>query len=257
MRAAIILTLMAGMVSLAAEHLSNIELPKSGSVRLTSSVRQNMIHYVLSLKTSDALEITLLAHDVPLTDHPPSEWRALLACEESAEMVVALLEANEFGLVLIQYDLTSRAVKEHHIAAARLLGYMRASGGMLKVNAPNRITLVDPNQKSQSWSVTNGSLISEGGIVYEQGKTLQIGSEKSQANTQTSPLNIPPINVLTSQPPKSPGEVIPESAAEPTPTLPSKKVASSTPWSIIVVLVVGATSLLWLLKRWSGGSQRG
>jgi hypothetical protein len=246
MRTAMILTLMAVLVTLAADQPARIELPKSGSVNLASSVRESATHYVLSLKTSAEAEISLAVHDVPLSDKPPTEWRALLACDENPNMVVALLEVNEFSLMLIQYDLATKAVREHHIAAPRLLADMRASGGTLKVNAPNRITLAAPNQESRSWSVEDGTLIEDGGNALDQGQTLQIGSQRSQAPSNTPAVNTGPAVGSNSIPPVSAAKV--PLVSKPALT-PSEEPASSTLWSIITVLIMVATGLLWLLVK--------
>jgi len=160
-RTALIFMLMAATATFAADTSRRMELPKSGSVILTSSEDKNVTRYFLSLKTSAETEIRLASHEVPRSDSPPSEGRALWSCDENAEAVVVLLDVNDFAMILIQYDLDWKAVKEYRIFAPNILSEMRMSGGDLRVIAPNKITLSAPDREPLSWSVVDDKLIGE------------------------------------------------------------------------------------------------
>lgn len=76
-------------------------------------------------------------------------------------------------------------------------------------------------------------------------KATLSGSEVEQAGPISAPRATP-----TPQPPPVVRPPTPEAPeAKPTPTTPSVETASSTPWSIIVVLIVAALGLLWLLLK--------
>jgi hypothetical protein len=71
---------------------------------------------------------------------------------------------------------------------------------------------------------------------------LALGSSPNDAPKQTAPVVNPPPSVQSPAPKQAP-------EAKPTAPTPSEEPTSSTPWSIIVVLIVAATGLLWLLVK--------
>lgn len=85
-------------------------------------------------------------------------------------------------------------------------------------------------------------------ILYTSSETEGSGSASSK----------PTINPSESQPTRSsvppllsahPASVKKAAEAKPAPTTPSEEPTSSTPWSVIVVLIVAAGGLLWLLLK--------
>lgn len=246
MRGGLILLVLLSSVLFAADYTTRIELPESGSVILTASEDKNTTQYVLSLKTS-VEDIILESHAVPVSAGSSFEWRVLLSCDEDPTMVVALLEANEFSLMLIQYDLVTKRAKKQRVAAAPLLSETRMTQGSLKVNAPNRITLTAPRHEPRSWSVVDGKLIGDDGAVFEQEQTIQFGNQPSEI---TLPKPVRPTSGAMLDA-KTPGSAIPKSPeGKPTPTGPSQKLSLSTLWIVILVLIVVASAVLWLsLKR--------
>lgn len=72
-----------------------------------------------------------------------------------------------------------------------------------------------------------------------RGEAVSGLSTNAATTTQTTPTPPPPMV----QPPA------PKKALEAKPATPSEEPTSSTPWSIIVVLIVAATGLLWLLVK--------
>lgn len=66
------------------------------------------------------------------------------------------------------------------------------------------------------------------------------GESSSKANPSAATNTQAPSLVLPTAPPKAPD-------ARPTASTPSEEPTSSTPWSVIVILIVAATGLLWLL----------
>ena len=210
-----IFMLMAATATFGADDSKRMELPKSGSVILTASEDKNVTRYVLSLKTSAGTEIRLSSHEVPRSDSPPSEGRALLSCDENAEVVVVLMNVNDFAMILIQYDLDWKVVKEYRIFAPNILQEKGIRGGKLGVIAPNQITLSAPNREPLSWSVADGKLIGEGSAAVQLAQSRHTGGPSSESTTVTM----------------------------------HEHSTSSTAWSIIAVLIVAAIGLLCLLLK--------
>jgi hypothetical protein len=79
--------------------------------------------------------------------------------------------------------------------------------------------------------------------VYDRVKVRELREKAVSANSASIQEAIPPFPT----PPPTLGSKakLPESA----PTTPTDEPTSSTPWSIIVVLIVAATGLLWLLLK--------
>jgi hypothetical protein len=79
--------------------------------------------------------------------------------------------------------------------------------------------------------------------IRKEAKALKahLEGEGARAGSPATKLNAPP-SVQTQTPKKSP-------EAKPAPPTPSEEPTSSTPWSIIVVLIVAAIGLLWLLVK--------
>lgn len=149
-------------------RLQKIELPKSGSVICRSSEDKDATHYEVLLQTPEGNEIMLSSTSVPLPHPVGIKSRGLFACDENKDMIVVLLAEDMWNIVLLQYDLVTKVVKEQTIYAQKLTDKRRNGGGTLSVQAPNRITLSEPNGTSQTWSVVDGNLIDESGNVFLQ-----------------------------------------------------------------------------------------
>lgn len=79
----------------------------------------------------------------------------------------------------------------------------------------------------------------DGHITQARGGWATPDATPDVVKSQPLPTNVPPPSQLPKQP----------SEAKPTLPTPSEEPASSTPWSIIVVLLVAAGCLLWLLLK--------
>jgi hypothetical protein len=224
-----------------------MELPKSGSVILTSSVVENVYQYELLLKTPAGLEINPSSVKIKALkgreSAPQHEWRYLISCDENPEMIVVLLATSRWTMILLQYDLNTKTVREEHLAAVQLMDDRRDVGGTLSVKAPNRITLSNPNGTSQSWSVVDGQFFDDNGNVFVQNEGSWKGLRTGESTSQTTkgaavPDNVP--NVQSSSSPKM---------TEPKPPTANEEPTSSMPVTIIGVLILVATGLLWLLLK--------
>ena len=245
MRTFLIFALFAVGSTFADNTPSTMSLPKSGALVLTSIVNDQATRYDLSFKTTAGNEVYLEAHEVMRGITPPTEWCALLSCDENSDVIVALMELNEFSLMLVQYDLKAKVAKSDRVWAPRLLQEKRATGGSIKVAAPNRLILTIPNYDDKSWSVVEGKLIDGDGTTLEQGQTLQLGTGtgSSERASEARQVTAVPITVVIVEP--SPSPKVPE--AKPSPL--SRKPTSSTTWSVVGVLIVAVTALLWLLLK--------
>lgn len=91
----------------------------------------------------------------------------------------------------------------------------------------------DKERASKNTAFTPQVALSQLGVVQ---------SPSPSGSDQTTPKPKPPPVVQPTAPKNAP-------EAKPTVPTPSEELASSTPWSIIVVLIVAATGLLWLLVK--------
>jgi hypothetical protein len=86
-----------------------------------------------------------------------------------------------------------------------------------------------------------------------RGEAVSSLSTNAATTTQTTPTPTPTPTPPTPPTPPPPPPMVqppaPKNATEAKPSTPSEESTSSTPWSIIVVLVVAATGLLWLLLK--------
>lgn len=79
-------------------------------------------------------------------------------------------------------------------------------------------------------------------IILHPSNTESELHHEEDASVASTPAPKPPPLVRPIAPKKEP-------EAKLTPTTPNQEPASSTPWSIIVVLIVAATGLLWLVLK--------
>jgi len=114
----------------------------------------------------------------------------------------------------------------------------------------------DDDKRDESWGKTNNpkppsglaqvSLDSPSGKIYELKDAYAHLIKEQEALDrrlgQVRDANGHLINPLPSAPKKAP-------EPKPTTSTPSKEPASSTPWSVIVILIVAASGLLWLLLK--------
>jgi len=93
----------------------------------------------------------------------------------------------------------------------------------------------------QSVSMKPDALKALGLVLPDWTKPIRV--EVSETVTSQSALKASSTHLVEPPTPKKSPE------ATPSPTTPSEEPTSSTPWSIIVVLIVAATGLLWLLFK--------
>lgn len=130
--------------------------------------------------------------------------------------VRALLESTELGTVVVVHDSSRSAVEE-------------------SLPAPGQTTSPHLMQKPPVEVLD---------YLIEIATVKVNGSESKEESPPIFPgtgLKLPPSTSAAPTPKTS--------EVKPTPTFPSEEPASSTPWSIIVVLIVAATGLLWLLVK--------
>ncbi len=87
---------------------------------------------------------------------------------------------------------------------------------------------------------------------YVQPRLKDLINAPTSKNHETSPPPAPKTQIIsTPKPLQAVQQPTPRNASEakPTKSAPSEEPASSTPWSIIVVLIVAAIGLLWLLVK--------
>lgn len=80
--------------------------------------------------------------------------------------------------------------------------------------------------------------------IRKEAKALKahIDGERARVGSPATKANPPTLSVQSSSPKKAP-------EVKPTTSTPSEEPFSSTPWSVIVILIVVATGLLWLLVK--------
>lgn len=181
---------------------------------------------------------------------PLYESRYLISCDENPGMIVVLLGTEIWGMVLLQYDLTTKDVKEEQLWAGALMEKRRhTDGGVLSVHAPNRITLSGSKIASQSWSVVDGKFIGEDGNIFAQDEGFVRAVPTSETLPPTPPLISSRGKAEESAPlasdVKAPAGATPATAPNEKPTLP----AISTLWSVIVALIMAALGFLCLLFK--------
>lgn len=203
------------------------------------------ILYTLKRKGEPVIDLWKETVNVPSDGKPMDRWCRLVASDENHNGALALIENNEAEITLIQFDR-----KNAPLSVLKTLdpGWLKAErkGAKLTATAPNRITLAAPNQEPQSWSVVDGRLIEDGGNALDQGQTLKIGSQRPEVPSNAPAVNTGPAVSSNSIPPVSATKVPLVSKSALT---PSEEPAASTPWSIIVILIVAAMGLLWLLLK--------
>lgn len=104
---------------------------------------------------------------------------------------------------------------------------------------PRLLRLLEAARGSRSLSATNHQIIEDAIFVVK--KALEDGEQKDVTESPI-PLSPNPSVLQAPEPKKAP-------EAKPTTSAPNDEPASSTPWSIIVVLIVAAGGLLWLLFK--------
>jgi hypothetical protein len=253
MKTVIVTMILAGIVTFTvAAEPQKIDLPKSGSVILTSSMGENAFQYEVLLKKTTGQEIKLSSVKILAPGRvsaPQGEVRYLMSCDENSDMIVVLMATSPWGLILLQYDLATKVVREERLSAGNLMDDRRATDGALSVHPPNRITLSQPNGTSQSWTVVDGQFVDENGNVFVQ--NTQRALQTSETTPTTSPANTVPASVLDTSPPASTAKAPAETTPAPTSRQNEKQTSTviSTTWSVIVILIVAALGLLWLLFK--------
>jgi hypothetical protein len=252
MKATLIIFIMtlASVFNVAAQ-IQRMELSRSGSVILTTSVGENTLHYDLIVKSSSGIDQKLSSVEVKApggTGKPQGEARYLLSCDENQDMIVVLLATSRWGVILLQYDLITKEVREERLFVEALMEKRRnTEGGTLSVHAPNRITLSNEGGALQSWSVVDGKLIDEKGNVFAQDEGFQMAFQTPETTSPTPVANPVTTSDLDSKQSASVAEAppLPIAITNETP------VSSVSPilWSLIVVLIVAAASFLWLLSK--------
>jgi len=117
-----------------------------------------------------------------------------------------------------------------------------------RVNRPtppnNERTKVDPQNGIDEPGLEYNAMETKKYPLRGEGRFKQIELESLRSDAPESKLSTP-VEQLVLQPP-TPTKKAPKTKSEPT---PSEEPISSTPWSIIVVLIVAATGLLWLVLK--------
>lgn len=224
-----------------ADAADEIALPKSGTISVTSSRTDQGTRYSLALHLPDGNELLLKSHDVTQGGMPPTEWFRLISCDENAEMIAALVEMNEFSLMLVQFDLATRIAKDIRVWAPKLLQDQRVKGARIQLTAPNQIVLASADGELERFSIIDSKLVGEDGASVEQGQSLQIGEAERQPKqsslqlleTSTDAVNVPKPSAL----PKSP---------EPNTATAPRGAHRSLSWALAVVFVGVVITLVCL-----------
>jgi hypothetical protein len=164
-----------------------------------------------------------------------------------------LISYNQSGEVIRQETFDASAADFEQRLNAAIAAY--ASSGKPSLEMISLVEyLKQPNAEWRAVDTTGQfNLRNQHQRADEQERLRQVGqltrgeavsglSTNAATTTQTTPAPKPPPVVQSGVPKKSP-------EAKPTTSTPSEEPASSTPWSIIVVLIVAAFGLPWLLLK--------
>ena len=204
-----------------------------GELHLHNEKLNGSILYTLRVKGEPDTDLWKVTFDLPPEGKPWDSWCRLVASDKNHKGAIALIENNEVEITLLLFDEKNQPLSVLNTIDPGWLKAKRRKGAKLSAIAPNQIIVSFPNQESQSWSVVDGKIIDPDGNAFKQ-NTLQIGPQSSEMTAQTPAAKPAPAVVSNSVPPAS---------------VPSEKKSSSIPWSIIVVLIVAATGLVWLFLK--------
>jgi hypothetical protein len=191
------------------------------------------ILYTLRVKGEPDTDLWKETIDLPPEGKPRDRGCSLVASDRNHKGAIALLANNDIEITLLLFDEKNQPLSILNTFDPGWLDAVRWKSAKLAAIAPNQIIVSFPNQESQSWSVVDGKIMDPDGNAFKQ-NTLQIGSQSSETAAQTPAAKSVPAVVSNSVPPAS---------------VPNEKKSSSIPWSIIVVLIVAATGLVWLFLK--------
>ncbi|WP_208300273.1 hypothetical protein [Prosthecobacter fusiformis] len=174
----------------------------------------------------------------------PYDWCKLSGWARNQHGLLALVENNEFSGKLLQFNSNGDLVTELEAGGSWLTDIRR--GGSIKLEPPDRIELKRPDGSIIKFLIRDGKLADEEGRVIESPKPIEIG-KRTLDTQQPSNLSTPQLPQAPNPPPRVQPSA-PNNVPEAKPAQ-REKPTSSMPWSIIIVLIMAATSLLWLLLK--------
>ena len=161
--------------------------------------------------------------------------------EQASEDIVFSRSIAMIGMKFAQFEPNLSEPERARLAQVVIDGCKRAPRSLL----PQNLLSLSAIRRTEITTFAATLLNDDDPSVKAAAQRLvEIGSPRDvpNSNKQAEPISLPNINATVQSP-------APTKAPEPMPTAPSDGPTSSTSWSVIVVLIVAATGLLWLLLK--------
>ncbi len=222
--------------------ISALDLASGESNKLAFDIQEIEGATIYNLQTGEGdFARTIWSRRVSLINgKKPYDWCVLIGWDRNERGLMALIEYNEFIGKVLQFNSNDEFVAELEVGGSWLQDIRR--GGSVKLEPLDKIEVTKSDGSVARFYISNGKLTNEVGEILERPKPLRVSSQDSERAFKASPQNIAP---------SMPHASLEKSAREAMPTGSNlnEDLPSPTPWSIIVVVIVAATGLLWLLMK--------
>ena len=117
----------------------------------------------------------------------PSEWRSLLAWNSSDNQILALLNVNDFEVLIVRHNLNTNHSQEFRISGIEMFRNKR-NGGSFEVIAPDSIISKSADGKEINFTIVGDKLVKKDGESTQtiDNQSIQINTTITKTKVETS-----------------------------------------------------------------------